>query len=128
MENGGNGSIATWVRSRAFGFDLFFLLQMKGFERIDDALDLNVPFAIERCAPRFEHPSGQTLSAPTCSPRTSSATRRRREPRTHSFRHQGVLRRFQRDPTPRSGRPAIKKARDMFQSKRIDEFGAGRAA
>jgi hypothetical protein len=52
----------------------------------------------------------------------------RREPRTHSFRHQGALRRFQRDPAPRSGRPAIKKARDMFQSKRIDEFGAGRAA
>jgi hypothetical protein len=24
------------------------------FERIDDALDLNFPFAIERCAPRFE--------------------------------------------------------------------------
>ncbi len=50
---------------------------------------------------------------------------RSREPRTHSFRHQGALRRFQRDPAPRSGRPAIK---NMFQSKRIDEFGAGRAA
>jgi hypothetical protein len=50
---------------------------------------------------------------------------RRREPRTHSFRHQSALRRFQRDPAPRSGRPAIK---NMIQSKRIDEFGAGRAA
>jgi hypothetical protein len=52
--------IATWVRSRAFGLDLLFLLQMKGFERIDDALDLNVLFALERCAPRFEHPSDLT--------------------------------------------------------------------
>jgi hypothetical protein len=40
--------------------DFFFLLQMKGFERIDDELDLNVPFALERCAPRFEHPSDLT--------------------------------------------------------------------
>jgi hypothetical protein len=53
---------------------------------------------------------------------------KRREPRTHSFRHQGALRRFQRDPAPRNGRSAINKARDMFQSKRIDEFGPGRAA
>jgi hypothetical protein len=59
---------------------------------------------------------------------TRSLEARRREPRTHSFRHQGALRRFQRDPAPWSGRPAVKKAREMVQSKRIDEFGAGRAA
>jgi hypothetical protein len=86
---------------------------------------------------------------------------RRREPRTHSYRHGGALHRFQHDPALRSGRPArnrtdgeifvkkcvssrkpqskaialigslnslrrSKRRGGMVQTKRINEFGAGR--